>query len=1413
MKHLYLLLWLCCLYGYGQTTAPTKLPSDTTKKDSLPPVSLDENNTFLRNLSVASPTASALGKYADVSVDTHNGLPQIPIVLTELKGKQLRLPISLSYHASGIKVAELASWVGLGWSLNAGGVISRQVMGGPDETYLGDKGQIPDLSDITVSSHASGFYNDYGFSLPTYIYQSDGGGSYEKHDKFLCAGLGYLDTEPDIFSFNVGGQAGKFYFDAQRVVHFIPENDFKVEVIYTGNPVYEFDSFILVASDGTRYYFGGSAYEKTSTVAGNGLSGGSYLKSSWYLYKIESADRSDVIDLTYVKEGYSFSNTKSERYEDTQNVQKYINSPLFPYFADRTSVDGLRLVQIQSAQMQVDFVATTTRLDVSSNFNPHGNPMGNYSAPKRLDEVRIRSKSDASEGIKFKLTYDYYEAVAPNAGTVEASVWTVNDSEGTDVRRLRLLGVQEFSLDESLSKPSYVLTYEPTPLPRRFSLQRDHWGYYNGQVNNVSLIDDAYIQPRPNRSVSWSFMKAGHLTRLQYPTGGWVDFVFEPHYEDATKVYYKAGLRLANQTENFVQGTPVMTTYEYGNVREPLNVANYGYLFSFAPTVWRTFVSNDWPNQAPIPFMYKCNEGSPLSGIAYLKVYSSNLYGLVSSFIGLSPVYDYVKVRKSGNGYVGYHYGDVFPKNFFNIYPYTSGDLVNYVNNGKLLTEEYFNEANQLQKRVHYTYNTLPDANAPNYGVAYQWERMSACSPGARFVVSSYGYSQIRSLLLEKKETFYDLDGSRPLSQTTRYAYGTAHQQPIREAMDMSNGDSLVVVHRYAKDLVLTAPDYGHSNSSVSAFSIDQLSALQRNNRNMELQTLRYLKKSGENDGDMKAISGRLSGLVYANSQEYSLQTNRIYSLKTLNRVAVQPLSISGNSLFYDANQWEQRALFAYDATTQYLVEENLIGGAKTHYTYGSSGLLTAISRASDTANPHLTSFSQKDFFGLTSTTSPNLVLQSFEYDGLGRLVRIKDSEGNIEKAYEYQYGAVNVAKEHTPLTANTSLSYPRRSLFSYSDGLGSSLQSVALSASGDASQDVISQAVSYDALGRVSKTYIPFSGSASSSVASLPSSVFSDTAPYSEPLLYDNSPLNRVLQTYGAGMAWRSANKFSNYLPSSNVANEIFDIRATGGGFTVVGYYDAQTLFKETKTDEAGHRVWTWKDKEGRLISQWQEASSSVYLKTNYVYDDLGRLAYVIQPELADAMGIGTNILTWYSSFVNHAFAYEYDDRNRVIRKYVPAGGWSSMIYDLLDRVVLEQDARQFFDNQWSFSKYDAFGRVVMQGETVNSSSREVLQNAINVASSQWEENNSVVPFRYTRNTLPQVLDSELQHLNYYDNYDHNMDLPIGIGYTGNDFFNISLLYTNPKGLLVTQYSRQTENASVWEGQSFFTIRKVRSY
>lgn len=169
--------------------------------------SIQAQNNPYNEVSIASPNAASLGKYADVPVSAHTGIPQISIPIYTIKEGPLSVPVSLNYHAGGIKVWETASWVGTGWSLNAGGVITRTVMGAPDERWT---------SNVANQSHGylsdSGYSNHLYYSLASaFPYQpSPGSRGYFANDwKEFSAGR--KDGEPDMFFFNVGGYSGKFF--------------------------------------------------------------------------------------------------------------------------------------------------------------------------------------------------------------------------------------------------------------------------------------------------------------------------------------------------------------------------------------------------------------------------------------------------------------------------------------------------------------------------------------------------------------------------------------------------------------------------------------------------------------------------------------------------------------------------------------------------------------------------------------------------------------------------------------------------------------------------------------------------------------------------------------------------------------------------------------------------------------------------------------------------------------------------------------------------------------------------------------------------------------------------------------------------------------------------------------------------
>lgn len=71
-------------------------------------------------------------RVAGVSEATGGVSMQFPLFTLNQDG--FTLPISLSYQSNGFKVDAPASRCGLGWSLSAGGSITKVVCGLPDET-------------------------------------------------------------------------------------------------------------------------------------------------------------------------------------------------------------------------------------------------------------------------------------------------------------------------------------------------------------------------------------------------------------------------------------------------------------------------------------------------------------------------------------------------------------------------------------------------------------------------------------------------------------------------------------------------------------------------------------------------------------------------------------------------------------------------------------------------------------------------------------------------------------------------------------------------------------------------------------------------------------------------------------------------------------------------------------------------------------------------------------------------------------------------------------------------------------------------------------------------------------------------------------------------------------------------------
>ena len=157
------------------------------------------------NIIPPSPTVMEIQKFIDVPVNMYTGTPDISIPLYTLKTPQLELPIVLKYHASGLKVEEDASWVGAGWTLQAGGVVSRTIRGLPDELLEGPR---------------------KGYFRTKYLFQTNGQAdlAYIEACNLTYNGVpddpvnsvdslvqGYKDTDPDFYHYSLAnGGGGKF---------------------------------------------------------------------------------------------------------------------------------------------------------------------------------------------------------------------------------------------------------------------------------------------------------------------------------------------------------------------------------------------------------------------------------------------------------------------------------------------------------------------------------------------------------------------------------------------------------------------------------------------------------------------------------------------------------------------------------------------------------------------------------------------------------------------------------------------------------------------------------------------------------------------------------------------------------------------------------------------------------------------------------------------------------------------------------------------------------------------------------------------------------------------------------------------------------------------------------------------------
>jgi PKD domain len=446
-----------------------------------------------------SPDAAALGKYGEVPVGTYTGIPQISVPLYEIESGRLKHPISVSYHAGGVKVEDISSNIGLGWTLNAGGVITRTVVGLPDDK------------------------RDVGFLVNHINAKMDNFSDFDLKQVVQ----GKLDTQPDAYYFNFGNYSGKLILDKQGNCRSIPHHNFKIKPalgpLNSNDPSWE-----ITAEDGTVYIFDERETTETEEISytTKDLPKGvpdtfkkeNYV-SSWYLTKIIPTQPGNEILFSYAAIPYQYnydaqlSQSSSYTYDEGSGECGFTVSGCyvpcepnyFSYHDSKIKIRGRQLETISFKGGNIIFVQDRSRQDL-------------IGAP-RVMSVAI---TDYNGDLIKKYLFDnatYFES-----GCTEAKC-----------KRLKLSSITEVGVN-NVKKPPYLFEYNSERLPPRDSYDTDHWGYYNKRRNAekipefIDIYDESEYNdylPGANKRVDTQAAQAGVLTKIIYPTGGSTNFEYE----------------------------------------------------------------------------------------------------------------------------------------------------------------------------------------------------------------------------------------------------------------------------------------------------------------------------------------------------------------------------------------------------------------------------------------------------------------------------------------------------------------------------------------------------------------------------------------------------------------------------------------------------------------------------------------------------------------------------------------------------------------------------------------------------------------------------------------------------------------------------------------------------------------------
>ena len=260
--------------------------------------SAQDTQTANSNAGAVSSDPSTLSamRSTNIQINKSPGIAQITYPVGTLQGKSYGVPVLLAYDASGRKVQEDGGEIGWGWSLIAGGMITRNIIGWPDEAQCAGGPNPPSSIDSNGNKTWDYWWNGdnpwVDEPLPETFDASN------TNHQSLARDAQY-ELQADEFYFSLpNGRSGMFVLNTEGEAVLIPYQPYKIEV----DPRYE--GFTITDEAGMTYIFVSRSISYTVTpdapnVLGHNGQGPVGSFTTWYLDEIQNAQSETEILFIY----------------------------------------------------------------------------------------------------------------------------------------------------------------------------------------------------------------------------------------------------------------------------------------------------------------------------------------------------------------------------------------------------------------------------------------------------------------------------------------------------------------------------------------------------------------------------------------------------------------------------------------------------------------------------------------------------------------------------------------------------------------------------------------------------------------------------------------------------------------------------------------------------------------------------------------------------------------------------------------------------------------------------------------------------------------------------------------------------------------------------------------------------------